>query len=117
LEIREEINRRISNREGGLRGRIAERRGSRIRVLSIIIYTGAIAISLSLKEAEFVAVSEVWRWRISGWRRRRRRLLDNNRLNLYRSRYRNRYRYRYILLYRLLSTLFLLLHLLPSLKV
>jgi hypothetical protein len=59
LEIREEINRRTSNRGGGLRGRIAGRRGSRIRVLSTIIYTGAIAISLSLKEAEFVTVSEV----------------------------------------------------------
>jgi hypothetical protein len=29
--------------------------------LSTIIRTGAIATSLSLKEAEFVAVSEVWR--------------------------------------------------------
>jgi hypothetical protein len=64
LEIREEINRRASNRGGGLRGRIAGRRGSRIRVLSTIIRTGAIVIILSLKEAEFVAVSEVWRWRI-----------------------------------------------------
>jgi hypothetical protein len=61
LEIREEINHRASNRGGGLRGRIAGRRGSRIRVLSTIIRTGAIAIILSLKEAEFVAVSEVWR--------------------------------------------------------
>jgi hypothetical protein len=65
LEIREEINHRASNRGGGLRGRITGRRGSRIRVLSIIIHIGAIAIILSLKEAEFVTVSEVWRWRIS----------------------------------------------------
>jgi hypothetical protein len=59
LEIREEINYRVLNRGGGLRDRITGRRGSRIRVLSIIIRIGAIAIILSLKEAEFVAVSEV----------------------------------------------------------
>ena len=61
-----------------MRGRIAGR-GSRIRILSTIVYTGAIAIILTLKKAEFVAIGEVWRWRISRrLRRRRRGLLDNN---------------------------------------
>jgi Zn-finger domain-containing protein len=80
---------------------------------------GAIAIILSLKEAEFVAVSEVWRWRILYWvrsRRRRRGLLDNNWLNLCRSRYGSRYRRRCIILYSPFSTLFLLLLLLLPFK-
>ena len=59
MEIKEEINHRTSNQGGGLRGRIAGRRGSRIRVLSTIIYTGVIAIILTFKEAEFVVVSKV----------------------------------------------------------
>jgi hypothetical protein len=59
LEIREEINYRTLNQGGGLRGRIIKKRGSRIWVLLIIIRTGIIAITLALKEAEFVAVSKV----------------------------------------------------------
>ena len=59
MEIRKEINYRISNRRKGLRDRIIGRRESRIRVLLIIIYIGAIIISLFLKEAEFIIVSKI----------------------------------------------------------